>query len=202
MTTLLRDLGRLVLSGLVSLPLLIGPVAQAAPITFDLLWDGSSFGNTASAFGSITLDRTTLPESGTSLGTLADFGVTALSITVSNASTGNGTFGITAFTRLIWAVNGPLDFDMDLVGQPNFRYFAPFSAPITGAPSGFRESVIFTGGSLIDTDYLDLTSVSVATPETPVPVPATLALFGLGGLLLAARRFRPASGRPDAPVSR
>jgi len=188
MISTLRSPGRILLPALAALTLLIGPVVQAAPITFDLLWDGTPFSNSASAFGSITLDQTTLPTPGFSFNPLSTFGVTDLSVTVSNASSGNGTFGITDFNSLIWDASAPLDFGMELVGQVGFDDFNLFNFSVSSAPNGtlpFEFSTNAGGG-----DRMRLISMSAATPETEVPVPATVALFGLGLLGLGLRRRR------------
>jgi hypothetical protein len=71
---------------------------QAGLMTFDLTWSGASFGNTAMATGQITFDPSLL----TNPGVTDPIAVTAFSITVSGASSGNGTFGLGDFDDFFW----------------------------------------------------------------------------------------------------
>ena len=99
----------------------IGTVS-AAPITFDFTFSGESFGNTAIATGFITITDAALipnPTPGCVTVNLPNPSISALSITVSGASSGNGTFGLAAFKSIIWDTGGvALDFTQELVGQP------------------------------------------------------------------------------------
>ena len=91
--------------------------------TFDLAWSGASFGNNATATGSITIDTTILPNPGASLGfqTLQDLGIISLTITVSNASIGNGTFTEVDFIEAVFDSgnfgSSALNLALELVGQ-------------------------------------------------------------------------------------
>lgn len=90
------------LPALLCLVLLTATASRAAPITFDLTYSGSSYGNNAVATGWITFDDTGLPNPGYYAdGKIPDW-VTGLSLTVSGASSGNGTFGTADFAVLFW----------------------------------------------------------------------------------------------------
>jgi len=71
--------------------------------TFDVEWSGASLGNSAAASALITFDLTTLPNphsgvaAGALIGPVTNF-ITALSLTVSGAGVGNGTFGLSDFS--------------------------------------------------------------------------------------------------------
>jgi len=174
---------RAVLIGGALLAFAAAPFVNAAPITFDLVWDGTPFGNSASAIGSITLEESLLPNPGSSFGSLASFGVSALSVTVTGASAGNGTFGLSDFSSLVWNTGGnTLDFSQELLAQGLFD-FNLFNAVGSGAPTGVAPFVFTTNEGTADS--MQLLSM---TPQ--VPVPATLALLAVGMLGLAARRRR------------
>jgi len=91
------------LLALLCLALLTATVSRAAPITFDLTYSGSSYGNKeAVATGWITFADFGLPNPGAyEDGTIPDW-VTGLSLTVSGTSSGNGTFGLADFGVLFW----------------------------------------------------------------------------------------------------
>jgi hypothetical protein len=93
--------------------------ARAAPVVFDLEWSGASFGNGATATGQITVDDALLTNPGSN-DSLATAGlVTAFTITVSGATTGDGTFTLGDFSRIILNTGTlPLDFTAELVDQP------------------------------------------------------------------------------------
>jgi len=118
MTILLRDLGRLALPGLVSLPLLIGPVAQAAPI----------FSQTPTVFSWFTADRDTGPNGGRAADELQ--------------LASDATIGSVTWRGLFTSANTPmfpLDFDLtfydDNGGEPG-AVLSNTAVSVTGVDTG------------------------------------------------------------------
>ncbi len=176
--------------------------------TFDLNWSGNSFGNSAIATGTITMDTSVLFSTGINDNSgyfgLANPFVTALSITVSGAKSGNGTFVLSDFNTLLFdQFGGNLDFTKELVGQPT-------SGNSWGTPNGnggdfnlFNRTPLGTGPDGVfyftlaaDAGFEDemvLTSFRPAgTNITPEPgTYALLCSLGLtGGAMLRRRRSR------------
>jgi hypothetical protein len=155
---------------------------------FDVEWSGASLNNTATASALITFNLTTLPNPNLnfSLSPVSDF-ITALSLTVSGAGTGNGTFGLNDFTsagEFRWSTNdATLDLTTQLVGQStpggpwgtcfpcgDFNLFGSFPAP-----RGTAAFVLTTANEL----NMRLTSFA------PVAVPGPIVGAGLPSLILA-----------------
>src|SRR5262245_39405661 len=102
------------------------PVSQGTPTTFELTYSGASFLNGAVATGSITFDGAILPNPGTLLNvSAAALGISAYSITVSGASSGNGTFGLANVNvnNWVWSATTLLNLNQNLVGQAGFNDF-------------------------------------------------------------------------------
>jgi hypothetical protein len=173
---------------------------QAAVITFDLAWSGVSFGNSASAVGTISLDDSLLPNPGR-VDTLSPT-VTALSITVSGAASGNGTFNMSDFDFWYWDTNGAtLDLNSQLVGQNTLGNpwgtpddgiigspddgisgdFNLFAYTVLGAPRGTNYFTLTTNNGTGDS--MLLTSFSPKTGA--VPEPTSIAIFGIGAGLMS-----------------
>jgi len=174
--------------------------AFASWVTFDITWDGSVYGNDASATGFITFDDTLVPQivdpqapppGGVAI-LLPSAAIANLGITITGASDGNGTFGLSDFDRLVFYAPIALDLTKELIGQSlgtgcNFgddpdvcgEYeddagdFNLFAKSGSGAPTGEWYFNLQPDGS---TDAMLVTSM---TPRQ-VPEPGALALFGLG----------------------
>lgn len=162
--------------------LALANLASAQIVYFTAQWSGSPE-NSATATAMIGIDVNTADLSGAInySGSLSAFGVTSLTLTISGASSGNGTFTEGQFTSMTWVNTSQLDFDTELVGQPNgsgtwgvssgdFNIFGDAPLPNGGGPFGLTTN----GGS---GDNLYLTSFA------PVPEPASAGLlFGLGAV--------------------
>ena len=175
--------------------LLMLPVLQARAATFLLDYSGAVFGNNAEAHGTITFDESLLPNPADGLSFLSrGVEVTGLSLTVSNAASGNGSFGLADYDFFTWDTAGAaLDLSRELVGQatPNggwgtfhsdgamgeFGMLANGADPAAPSSAGWFSLLTDNGGG----DKLYLTSLR------PVPEPPTLWLSGAGVFALAAR---------------
>jgi hypothetical protein len=169
--------------------------AFAAQEAFDLAWSGASFGNDAVATGRITIDTDSINRDYVTIG-FPDARVSSLSLTISGANRGNGTFDASDFIFMaVWAPTA-LDFSRELVGQANaggghwgattsrdgdFNLFANNAA----APEGTWYFTLTTADGA--GDHMALTSM---TPATAVPEAqgVSMMLAGLGLVGFAARR--------------
>lgn len=153
----------------------LGLVAPAlgANLDFVATWSGAGVGNAASATARMTIDDTVLLNPGANDTDVNPF-LVSFTMTVSGASSGNGTFTLTDFDRVILRT-GPgnpgdlaLDFARELVGQDtgtdpwgtqssggggDFNVFA--LAP--DAPHGVEYFALCTNGGA--GDCMDLTSL-------------------------------------------
>jgi hypothetical protein len=168
--------------------------------TFDVEWSGAVLPpvagppNSATASALITFDLTNLPNpnslSNIFLRPVTNY-ITALSLTVSGASAGNGTFGLSDFSSsglFFWNTNGAtLDLTKQLVGQstPGGPWGTCFDETcgdfnLIGsgtAPVGAAAFTLATNGDLISGQFMVLTSFN--------PVPGPIAGAGLPGLIFA-----------------
>jgi hypothetical protein len=175
---------RLVLQVTFVLTLLMSNVSQGALITFDLLWDGTSFGNTAMASGFITFDESFLPNPGTLLFVpLPDPSLVDVSITVSGAAAGNGTFGLADFANLLWQTGPAVDLGSELVGQPGFGDFNLITA---GAPAPTGVAT-FTLAANVNGDRMLLASMS---PRNAIPEPSSFVAWASLGFVAYGWRRR------------
>ena len=161
--------------------------AEAAPLTFDFAYESTS--RDGSATGFVTIDDAAFSAAGSwSSGGRAGFsafpgtGVTAFSITVVDAVSGNGTFDSGDILDIVLEVDGPLDTTRDLVGQADFANFNVVG--IGQAPSENFFFRIATNGGTGET--LELASFIPREVDAPIPLPAPAflllaALLGLWG---------------------
>jgi hypothetical protein len=178
--------------------------AQAAALTIDLTWSGASFSNSASATGWMTIDTSGIPNPGDYPYDVVPNWLLDLSITVTGAVAGNGTFTLSDFSgstgAMSWSTGGAtLDFTRNLVGQPttgnswgtpdghsgDLNFFDSVFSLSAPAGNGQPFILVAYGGR---GEQMLLTS---ATPS-PAPEPAACGLIGagLGALYLARRRKR------------
>ena len=181
------------------------PLPVPATTTFDITWSGAAFGDNATATGYITVNSTLpaiTPDYSGNMVFLPSPDVTALSITIAGASSGNGTFGLSDFQSITFWSPATLDLTKQLVGQPlphgctygepfaidcegpgsagDFNLFSDFGS---GAPEGENYFTLVTSGG--DGDPLEVTSIA------PVPEPAAWATMLLGlGMIGGAFRLR------------
>ena len=182
------------------------PAAKAdTSQTYDLAWSGAPFGNGASATGVITLDLSTLPNPSASGGSglngtdYVDISsdITSLSVTVTGASAGNGTFTLANLaavsdfgTETYWDTEGvTLNMEGDILAQlqaagGDFNLF--FAPP---GPDGSAPLTLTTDG--LGGDPMFMTEF---TPVAATPEPGTLSLLPSGllclGLFVGVKRFR------------
>ena len=163
--------------------------ASAAFTVFDFTYSGATFSNTAVAKGQITLDTALLGEP-------VPFSsrVSGVSLTVSGATVGNGTFGLADYSNMYFFTGGvSLDFNNELVGQGGWgpelgEFYLVISAEgeTAGAPRGIMRNVLQTNAFLGGGDNVRLTSFAPAA--VPEPSRALLGALGVLGLVLRRRR--------------
>ena len=178
--------------------LLMLPFAEVQATTFLLDYSGAVFGNSAEAHGTITFDETLLPNPTTGVAFLTSgVEVTGLSLTVSHALSGNGSFGLADFDFFSWDTGGAaLDLSHELLGQTTlngdwgtfhsggamgeFGLIGNGNNPAAPTSGGWFSLVAGNGSG----DRLYLTSLR---PEA-LPEPASLWLLGAGLASLLRRR--------------
>jgi hypothetical protein len=160
--------------------------------TYNLAWSGASFSNSASATGQITIDLTTLPNPNSDGGNMGS-SIQSLTVTVTGANSGNGTWTLSDLrTNNWWTGDVTLNMLTELVGQPTAGSswgtpdsssgdFNLFFNPRSGGPFGETYFTMVTnvgkGDAMLLTDF---DPVTTATPE-----PGTMLLFGSGLAALA-----------------
>ena len=208
-----KSFGAVISSGIVAVFLMIASPAHATLLDFDLAWSGSLFGNGASAVATLTLDDTIFANPVNDTADAATLGITAFQITISGASSGNGTFGLSniEFFTIEFGTFA-LDLTSELVGQSVLELGGSVTSPF-GTPnsSGEAGNFIFLGNGNdplapeggttgtacgittagITGDSLVLTSFAPAE-FIALPEPGTLNVVALGLFSLALIRRKRA----------
>ena len=156
--------------------------ANAALLTFDLVWESINGVESVGATGTITIDDSILPNAGFGDGAAA-LGIVAFEITVSPpVAAGIGTFTLADFsggTEFTWNTDGAvLDLTTELVGQATdngtwggFGGFGDFNifGTSAGAPVGTAPFQITTNLGLGEPLTLTSFAPSAASEEVPEP---------------------------------
>ena len=112
---------------------------------FNLTWSGASFSNAATASGVISLDLSTIPSTPTAnnINSIPSW-ITGLTVNVTGAGSGNGTFHLSDFRGIYFRSLGALDYTQELVGQNSGNFNGSSSSDFNlfniggtpGAPNG------------------------------------------------------------------
>lgn len=139
----------------IAISLACGQSAQADTFNFRFGLEGA-----ATALGSFTTTDSTTGSLAGAFNTSGLANVTALNLTVSGASAGNGTFTLADFNNMYFNSGSALDFTRDLVGQAGFDDFNVFgSAPTPSGSSNFTLRSNGGGGSSMVLSCFALSSV-------------------------------------------
>src|SRR6185437_16549906 len=99
------------------LTLAMASATFASPMTFDFTFANVDTG--ASTVGQLTIDSATLATDLQNPDTNPISDLESLTMTVSGASAGNGTFGLSDFDSFAWwSAGATFDYSQNLVGQP------------------------------------------------------------------------------------
>lgn len=168
-------------------------------------WSGDMFNNNAVATGKFNINTAVYPELGGAEhlhATDSDFQI--LSVKITGASSGNGSFTQSDFNAFAFAANTPLNYNHELVGQlmGNGYNFGSFGA---GYPASSGDFNLFasTSSAPTGTNYFILTTsngggdnlalVSLSPGAVPEPASWALIVAGFGLVGAAARRRKGAA---------
>lgn len=98
--------------------LVLTVVSQPPVRHFFLEWSGASFENAATATARLTLDESILLNPGNNGFVVTPGYLPSFTITVRDASSGNGTWNLSDYGDIIWQTDTALDLTQELVGQP------------------------------------------------------------------------------------
>lgn len=173
--------------------------AAADAKVFVVKWSGSQFGNSATATGTFDINTAVYPDlGGTENVNPVGPNFQVLSLKITGASSGNGTFTQSDFGSFVFAANTPLNYNTQLIGQlmGNGYTFGSFG-PGYGGPSGDFNLFASNASAPTGTFFFRLTtgngsgdSLAVTSIAPGVPEPASWALMiaGFGLVGVAARR--------------
>ncbi|WP_411827873.1 PEP-CTERM sorting domain-containing protein [Luteolibacter sp. AS25] len=152
--------------------------ADSAIVYFDAAWSGTALNSAAIATATVGIETSTLTGNFHLIGIQY---LDSITMTVSGASIGNGTFTKSDFNNFTFSSNNALDFTQELVGQTGFIDFNVHGAP--PSPNGTYNFKLWTNGTS-NGDEMELTSLA------PVPEPSSAALLagGVVFFLVASRR--------------
>jgi hypothetical protein len=141
---------------------------QLDAANFNLTWSDTILNSGASATGVIGLDLATIPSSPSHTSNSIPSWITSFTMTITGASSGNGTFTLADFSAFTFDSNGvTLNYANDLVGQLTSGSFNVQGSSVN-APIGVAPSTMLTDAAY--GDYLVLTSFTPA-PVVPAGVP-------------------------------
>jgi hypothetical protein len=194
-----RSVGRATMKKLLLCLIAVSAIATSATYgaveLFNVSWSGLPNGNNASAIATIGIDTSAMPNPGSYINPSSlPAWLDSITLTITGAISGNGTFTLSDFQGLYSNTNGgTMDFNLELVGQStsgspwgttfdgnsgDFNLFNAAGSP--GAPRGTSAFQLTTNGGSGNTMNL----VSFA----PVPEPGTYAFLVAGcGAVLALR---------------
>jgi hypothetical protein len=179
--------------------------ANAAPVTLNVKWSGASFANNATATGFIKFDNSVFPEVGAqNWWDISNAAIIDLGLTISGASSGNGTFSKNDFQAIYFATPSVLNLSSELIGQTltNGCAFGTSTGACGNGLGGDFNLFGATAGAPTGTYYFQLTTaggenmlVTSMSRVNAVPVPAAVWLFasGVAGLMGARRKQQAAA---------
>lgn len=138
---------------------------QLDAANFNLTWSGASFSNSATATGVIGLDLASIPSAPSLFNGPAPAWITSFTITITGASSGNGTFTLSDFSGFAFISSGiTLNYTTDLMAQNGGTIFSSVSdfnifGSTAPAPVGIGPNTIATDFS--NGDFLVLTPAGV-----------------------------------------
>jgi hypothetical protein len=131
-------------------------------IVFEAAWSGESFGNSATAVATFTLDTRWLGSPGDYVAGVGHW-LTDIELTVSGARVGNGRFTTPDFEGALFHCSGALDFTRPLLEQSGFLDFNLFGGH--GSPEGSHDRELTLPGD--PGESLVLTRLAAAAAGKP-----------------------------------
>lgn len=188
--------------------------AIATPVSLTMVWSGASFGNAASANGTLVLEDSMLTDAYfQQYGEVAINNVISLDVNIAGSTPGPfaSHYDKTSFSYAFIHGLDTLDFSQELIGQmlPNACAFGTSTGACGDGNGGDFNLIASQPGVPNGTWYFEftqptgermlLTSLRVSSAGN-VPEPASLALFGLALAGIAAAGRRKSSRGTAEPI--